>query len=404
MCGLIAAFHTGARSTNPVNQFIIDQFEDQVTRGIKGFGTVFIDSPQTPPTVLRATEPTKFLLDLYTKKSPMILAHHRTPTSSGNYLNQTHPMLVDDPTIPNRYLVMHNGSVLNDKELKAAHEALGISYRTPYTEISSYYGKSERLVFNDSEALAIEFARLLSGQVDILDIRGSFAVLIAEISKETDLITRIVFGRHANPLNMAKTNGSLLLSSEGPGNELKEDTLYAFAIDDPKMKLVSMAMKIAVPPAAPKVDYSYGGSHYNKGKFRDEYCYESGCREDRLGSTIYCTKHQKAVTTLPVPKGSTIEIKGRPDALKDEQLFPKSSAKEATIYDFDSADAEARYGELSDLYEEAIDELENFFDLATYPDGIDENEIEATLVNIRRALKEALTKVAQNHQELLGTS
>ena len=84
MCGLTAAFNTkkdGKKSNkNSVNDIIVSQFQNQCSRGQKGFGIIRINKGKIE--VDRACETTKFLLDLYLKPSQMIIAHHRTPTST----------------------------------------------------------------------------------------------------------------------------------------------------------------------------------------------------------------------------------------------------------------------------------------------------------------------------------
>ena len=85
MCGIIAAFETTVKNkedkeshrAQDVNSFIINQYEDQHHRGSRGFGSILIDENQNFET-LRATEPIKYLLDLYMNKSKMIISQYTT--------------------------------------------------------------------------------------------------------------------------------------------------------------------------------------------------------------------------------------------------------------------------------------------------------------------------------------
>ena len=71
MCGILACFN----KKKEVNQDAIDLYEEQFNRGQRGFGIIFVENNQ-PIQIKRATEPTKFLLDLYMNPSHGIMAHH----------------------------------------------------------------------------------------------------------------------------------------------------------------------------------------------------------------------------------------------------------------------------------------------------------------------------------------
>lgn len=246
MCGLIAAFNTDPKKKNktektgPVNEFIINQYEDQHGRGTQGFGIIRIDKNQKIE-VDRATEPVKFLLDLYQSPSKMIIAHHRMPTSTENKMSQTHPMYVANELLTHSYLVVHNGVVGNAEELKTKHETLGFKYTTEHTEkyggtYPGYPGRTE-VKFNDSEALAIELALFIEGKIHTIGTFSNAAFIIVQIDKTVINASKIFYGRRGNPLMMSKTRGSLRLSSEGSGNEVEEGHLYSFDVKDADMKL-----------------------------------------------------------------------------------------------------------------------------------------------------------------------
>lgn len=249
MCGIIAGFNTttprakNAKATKAgnINDFIINQYEDQYNRGQKGFGIIRI-AKNGKVEVDRATEPQKFLLDLYMKPATMIIAHHRTPTSTENKIQQTHPMKVSNKKLKFDYYVVHNGLISNDDELKKKHEELGFEYTTKCLEyVSQYYKKDPKEKWNDSEAIAIELALFIEGKITTIRTDNSAAFVVLQVGKKTGIAQKCFFGRNgfSSALNMSKSRGTMLISSEGKGDEVKENKLYSFNVRDEKMKLDS---------------------------------------------------------------------------------------------------------------------------------------------------------------------
>jgi glucosamine 6-phosphate synthetase-like amidotransferase/phosphosugar isomerase protein len=185
----------------------------------------------------RATEGYKFMWDIHQNPVRAMLLHHRIPTSSDNKLKQTHPFLVDNGSLQFKYLLVHNGVIRNDDELKKEHESLGFIYTT-----------ENGIKFNDSECVAIEVARFIEGQIDIVGTKGSNAFMCLQINKKTEKVTQIFFGRNeGNPLNMSKTRNKMIVSSAGPGVEVKPFKLYGCKLDA-EMKLSKKTMKFAIDP------------------------------------------------------------------------------------------------------------------------------------------------------------
>lgn len=235
MCGIIGVIHTGENKT-PVNEIALNQFEEQKERGTNGFGIVKINDKMGYK-VDRATEGYKFMWDIHQDPVRAMLVHHRIPTSSENRLKQTHPFLVDNGSLKFKYLLVHNGVIRNDDELKAEHEALGFAYTT-----------EDGIKFNDSECVAIEVARFIEGQTSIVGTKGSNAFVCLQINKKTDKVTKLFFGRNeGNPLNMYKTRNKMMISSAGPGVEVAPFKLYGCKLDA-EMKLSKQNMKFAVDP------------------------------------------------------------------------------------------------------------------------------------------------------------
>lgn len=233
MCGIIAAFKTNHEAS--VNEEVVLQFEDQHSRGVKGFGVVGIN-PDLSFDLRRSTEGAKFMFDLHSKSWPMMMVHHRFPTSSENWISQTHPILVSNECLKHDYLVIHNGVISLPGELKQEHEGLGFQYTTAYIEYSSF-SKLQTPKFNDSEAIAIEVALFIENKSNIIKASGTAAFMALQINKETKKITQLFFGRNdRNPLNMAQTRGYLFLSSEGKGDPIAPNTLFSCKLEG-NMKL-----------------------------------------------------------------------------------------------------------------------------------------------------------------------
>jgi len=230
MCGIIFVRST-SKDKKIVNETALDIFENQRKRGTEGFGIVKIFADKTFK-VDRATEGYKFMWDIHQDPVEMIMVHHRIPTSTPNLTGQTHPMFVSNGSLKYDYLIIHNGMINNDDELKKEHEALGFVYQTEMKE--NWNGV---IKFNDSEALATELARYIEGQEKKYRTIGGAAFIVLQIDKKKQKVLRVYFGRHgSSPLKMAKTRGMIMLASENIGDDIKEDIMYSFELDE-KMEL-----------------------------------------------------------------------------------------------------------------------------------------------------------------------
>ena len=233
MCGIIFSANFGKTKEEPSNEWIVNQYQDQVRRGTNGFGVVFIQ-PDGTYKITRACEQTKILMDIYHKdnQAPIILMHHRFPTSSENKMMETHPIEVDNGSLKYKYLMVHNGIINSTEEIKKEHEELGFIYTTERKRDDSLDNE-----FNDSECLAIELSRLIEKQTDKIKTNGSMAFIVLQIDREKNKIIQIFFGRDdGTPLKMSKTQNKIRLSSEGEGNNIEALTLYSCDLIDFKLK------------------------------------------------------------------------------------------------------------------------------------------------------------------------
>jgi len=233
MCGIIFSANFEKKKEETSNEWIINQYQDQINRGSQGFGAVFIQ-PDGTYKVTKACEQTKILMDLYHKENqtPIILMHHRFPTSSENKMIEAHPIEVNNGLLKHKYLMVHNGIINSANETKKKHEEeLGFVYTTQRKRNNLYDE------FNDSECLAIELARLIEKQDNKININGSMAFIMLQIDKKENKITKMFFGHNNGaPLKMSKTQNKLRLSSEGEGNDVEELYLYSCNLTDFKLK------------------------------------------------------------------------------------------------------------------------------------------------------------------------
>lgn len=270
MCGLIGFFNFEKKNkktkkkikTEPVNFEVIDQLEDQLSRGKEGFGMLRIDK-QNKIVIERSTEISKILINIYAQDSNMIILHHRNPTSSENRLSQTHPLFVSNRMLDHDYYVIHNGIVSNADDLKEDHEKSGFKYNTVRT--TTYYNKEE---YNDSEALAIELALYIEKQSEQIEATGSAAFIVVQTNKETGKAENIFFGRKDNPLKLSGRQGEVRLSSEGKGETILENVLYRFNIKSPSLTSSKLDF---VTYKNKEIDIGRNNNNTNNHNFKDKY-------------------------------------------------------------------------------------------------------------------------------------
>lgn len=395
MCGIIGSFHT-KKDAVPANGWAIDQYEDQHSRGEKGFGIIGWKVGGKVE-VLRATESAKFMYDLHSKPWQMMIVHHRWPTSTPNKLDQTHPLFVSHGSLKFDYLVVHNGVIRNEDKLRKTHvDELGFTYRT---EIIG----DKTLKFNDSESFAIEVARFVERQSEEIGTEGSaafIAVQLEKTGKNAGKPIMLYFGRNeGNPLCMGKSRGKLHLSSEGEGDLIKPFILYSCAPSgemdlkqrpmtfvkpapvpkyawerDHKTGAQSQLPVVSKPPVtpsyAPKSSYSGHGHHgYIPMDDDDEYNRWRNLEDQR--------------STPPVLSGGGFDDKQ--DDVLDEEVF-----------DIDMQSL------CQDIASEVDDAVTEFMEELMDPDGAGIVTPEETIHRIRQILEAAKDKALDLHLEMMG--
>lgn len=246
MCGIVAGF---SKKGKRISKSIMKRYEAQKHRGSQGFGYVafYKDGNGGRLSVGRSVDEKGIRTKIMNENSSMIMFHHRLPTSTPNVEEATHPIFVSNEELDYDYFVVHNGVIRNADELRKKHEALGYVYNTIVetelmTKYTSKYNGAKYYVegtktekFNDSEALAIEVARVIDGMTNKIDTVGTVATIAWKVDKSTGKLISISYGHNSgNPMTISDNKDYFFLSSLG-GVDLQEDILYTLSTDGDKI-------------------------------------------------------------------------------------------------------------------------------------------------------------------------
>lgn len=212
MCGIIKA----KVKKGGAKQEILAMYKNQKHRGTEGFGYITIENGKL--TGLKRSEDEKTILEMLKKETANeILFHHRFPTSTPNFEEATHPIVVSNDILEYDYYTVHNGVISNPEKLKVNHNKLGFVYSTAMkkqyvTKGNTYDYETE---WNDSESFAIDLALYLEGKQEELDSLGRIAFISYKVDKKTKEVINVYYGRnHKNPLMIYKGNKFESMSSE----------------------------------------------------------------------------------------------------------------------------------------------------------------------------------------------
>lgn len=225
MCGIVKVRRIDGKKAN---NKVIHEYNLQKWRGSEGFGFCGIKNGKMRSYIRHTTEEDIFGL-LREDDSTDIMFHHRYPTSTDNIMEASHPIKVENKELDSIFYVVHNGIITNCQRLKTKHELLGYQYTTTVTKYlktmySEYFYDSQ---FNDSESLAIELARYLSGKCDSIETVGSVAFIVLETDRKGN-VKKLHYGRNeGNPLTISVTNKVEVIASVG-GVMIKSNTLYTY--------------------------------------------------------------------------------------------------------------------------------------------------------------------------------
>jgi len=258
MCGLIYVQRKDGRAAA---HMVAKRYHRQRARGSDGFGYLAINGTVK---ARRATIESKALEKLEQETDSEILFHHRLPTSTVNVVDATHPILVGNPALQYTYYVAHNGVISNADELKVEHEKRGLTYRTTVEHITRTRNyETVQTQFNDSEALAIDFALTLEGKQEAMQANGSIAFLALRLERKTKRPLMLYYGRNGgSPLTIENQKDFTAIVSEG-GAPLSADTLYSYSYETGQTEAREMKIGRYSQPLGLWYDYvaynGYGG-------------------------------------------------------------------------------------------------------------------------------------------------
>lgn len=232
MCG-IAYIHD--LNGHPVNNDLMQQFDQQRHRGVDGFG---LFDGQFRNMVKTVTED-KILNWLCKYDSDLLLFHHRYPTSTLNIKRAAHPFSTRKHFGDTQYIMVHNGVIRNADDLYDEHIAQGIAYDTLLTDGS----------FNDSESLLWDFALTMEGYQESLTAEGDMAIVVLKLVD--DELDSLYFGRNTwRPLKWFQDKDRFELSSEGRGADVQTNVLYRYHYPTKEVTSQPMMFHSGVRPVA----------------------------------------------------------------------------------------------------------------------------------------------------------
>jgi glucosamine 6-phosphate synthetase-like amidotransferase/phosphosugar isomerase protein len=216
-------------------------YKNQRHRGTEGFG-FYVPGKNK---LVHNTDEQAMLKKLKSVKATEMLFHHRFPTSTANVFNACHPfrVVIDGKD----YIVVHNGYLSNEHELKIKHEKQGYKYSSVQPD-----GR-----FNDSEALAYDLALYLSGKQRKLYSQGAIAFIVYTQDA-------LYFGRNTDsPLQYHINDKFITIRSEGKGNTAIPNTLY-------KLKNGKLTQRKLTIPGYYYTGYTTYTSTYTGSWWKDE--------------------------------------------------------------------------------------------------------------------------------------
>lgn len=261
MCGLIAVM---SKKNRRANQYALELYKKQASRGKAGFGYLAIQDGILV-SIKRAKDEetiTKYLAD---ETAETILFHHRFPTSTDNSIGTTHPIFVSHSELECDYYLAHNGVITNPLSLQIKHNDLGYDYTTEHRvyEVAEFKDKSKTEMlgkpvtkFNDSESLAIEFARYVEGLTSKIDTTGGVAFWAVSLEKGTNNVIDIYFGKnHGRDLCKSNNNKWLVVTSQ-TGSDIEPMILSKVDVKTLSISEFDLDIDTAKPPEIKKIGYN----------------------------------------------------------------------------------------------------------------------------------------------------
>lgn len=260
---------------NPVNNALLNQYDKQKHRGQQGFGVY----DGKFDNMVHESKEDSILKWLVKYESPLLLMHHRFPTSTINVKRAAHPFSTKDYFNKGRgkknkveYILVHNGGIRNAEELYNKHFDMDIDYHSVL----------EDLTFNDSEALLWDFALTMEGKQKELTAKGGIAFIALRLAGGK--LDKLYFARnYSSPLKMKRTNDGISLASElEDGEPIPVDVLHTW-----NYKLKRLTTKKFEVPSGYKVTSNYSNNSSNYCSNGTSGAYTPGSYASRRYSSYY---------------------------------------------------------------------------------------------------------------------
>lgn len=279
---------------------VAKRYSKQQHRGSEGFGYIGVKTNGTISPLQHTQFEHEIRQKLNASSLTEILFHHRYPTSTPNVPESAHPLFIGNKELAYNYYVVHNGIISNDEDLKEVHEGLGYSY---LTEIKTQYRTKKGhvyisdIVFNDSEAFAIELARTIEGLQPECMAKGAIAYIAYQVDKRSGEVMGVYFGTNGgNALTLEFTKESIIIASEG-GKDIVDNKGFMLTRDN---KVVETAVKLQPIYTPAKIGYNtmYGSNttmqDYRKPReFIDERDYDAHPRDTYVDNGRNYTADEK---------------------------------------------------------------------------------------------------------------
>jgi predicted glutamine amidotransferase len=236
MCGIVAVM---SKNGKRASKAVIKRYRKQSQRGKSGFGFVSINEKGYIEDHVRTRTEELILSAMSDDRSPTIVFHHRSPTSTENYSETAHPFLIDDERLKYKYYIIHNGVISNWEALYEEYKKDGYKFLTEHKESNaieftnikdSKYEFDPEIKILDSEALGIDLARFIEGQQTSIKSIGTISFIAVQCEKDGKVKALIYGHNDGNPLIEEKDKTLFCLRSvakEGGGiKALPVDRIY----------------------------------------------------------------------------------------------------------------------------------------------------------------------------------
>ena len=272
MCGIV---YVQRKDNKPAHKQVLKRYKAQKTRGTDGYGYIGIKQSG------RITDTHRFMFEhamstkLLDTKLSTVLFHHRYPTSTPNVPEAAHPIRVTHDELKYDYYVVHNGVINNDEVLKEKHEKLGYKYTTQLScQLRTRKGQvyDDGILWNDSEAFAIELARNIEGITGQCEARGSIAYIVLQVDKQTQVAQALYYGTNGgNPLTLEVHKDFIAIASEG-AEAINNNVCYRMEL--PSGNITEYLQVQTISSYVPKA--GFGANHRSDIPVRSSYDWSSG--------------------------------------------------------------------------------------------------------------------------------